>query len=172
MSIIIDSMIAIPVGITYNIIVHKFGEIFNNDLDFKSKYQKQILLCFGGGILALYLSYFIFGEHVKYKNRAMRFGCYFATFLLFLYSLFYNWNSMDNDIKFIVMITILLSLCFVAYNITSDSNNKSTKSTKSTKSIKSSKSDYSETLPATYISYPKTEPFDENTDLDEIIEYK
>lgn len=174
MSIIIDSMIALPVGITYNIIVHKFGEIFNTDLDFKTKHQKQLLICFGGGVIALYLSYFVFGDHLKYKNRAMRFGCYFSAFLLFLYSLFYNWNCMDNDAKFIIMITILLSLCFIAYNITSSDDLHKKKSYKSKSHNKSENvtNNYSNTLPATLVSYPKTEPFDENTDLDEIIEFK
>jgi hypothetical protein len=170
MEAISNLLIAIPIGIIYNILVHKLGEIFNDNLDYNSKIQKNLLLSFGGGIIALLIASLVFGEHRKYQNRTIRYGFYIGAFLLLFHSILYNWKTMENDIKFIVMMILLVIL--ISYTYISDFTPSDTKNKiKLRKTHQHDQNDQNNYLPATYINYP--EPFhDEKTDFDEIIEFK
>lgn len=135
-----DIVMAVPIGIIYNVLTHKIGEIFNNDMDYTDKVQRNLLLAYGSGIFALILALTIFTRGA-YKNRAIKFGLFIGAGLLIMHSLCYNWGIMDNDTKFIIMIVALASLMIYTYNNKTDDGD-------------SDYVDYVDYLPATYYSYP------------------
>lgn len=119
-----DLLIALPIGIIYNMTIHKTAEIFNNNIDYNNKIQRDLIIAFGGAILSLIIANIIFCTTCKYKNRALRYGLYFGSFLLFVYTLIYNWNKIGNDTKYIIMLLTLISLMWYIYNnFTDDENN-------------------------------------------------
>ena len=168
MGLLSDIIISIPIGITYNVIIHKTGEIFNNDMNYKDKIQRNLLLSFGGGIFGIIMASVLFGNNSKYKNRAVRFGLYIGSTLLLLHSIGYNWALMENDTKFIIMIITLAGLIWYTYSsiddIDIDNNPKKT-------IHRTSSSERVNGLPAVYpIRY--SEPFDsdDTEDYDQIID--
>jgi len=158
-----DILLAIPVGIMYNMIIHKTGEIFNNDLSYKEKLQKNLLIVFAGGILGIILANLVFGDKQKYKNRALRFGLYLGAGMLMCHSVMYNWTIMQNDTKFIVMIVTLCMLIWYTYYRVGENNNKKTEHDEDGSFLQN-------ILPATYTSYEKYDDVDDEDD-DKIIDY-
>jgi uncharacterized membrane protein len=122
MSNIINIILAVPIAIIYNIIIHQLGNIFNNDLMYNDRVQRNLLLSFGGGILAIFSALYLFCNTCKYKNTTMRYGFYLGAILLLLHSLFYNWSSMQSDTKFIIMVVFLSIMIFYSYRYSSDHN--------------------------------------------------
>lgn len=154
MGLFVDGLFAIPIGIMYNMIIHKTGEIFNNDLNYKEKLQKNLLIVFGGGIFGLLLGFSVFGNKNKYKNRALRYGLYFGSLMLLGHSLMYNWTMMQNDTKFIIMITTLISLIWYTYSRLNENENKDEGTSNSL---------LANLLPVTYTSY---EQYNDDTEND------
>lgn len=172
MGIFSDVVLSIPIGIIYNMMIHKIGEIFNSDLNYKDRVQRNLLILFGGGILGLILAMSVFGTKNKYKNRALRYGLYIGSCLLLGHSIMYNWGIMQNDSKFIVMSLVLSFLIWYTYtNIESGDG-----------SDVVDNDALSNFLPASYISYEQyggknehyDEQYDENDreDYEEIVDYE
>ena len=161
MDILKDVLLAIPIGACYNILIYKTGEVFNGDSLYKEKFQRNVLLTFGGGLLGSILAYSIF-KHGEWKNRPIRYGLYLGSIFLFIDSIGYNWHILENDTKLIIMLLTLIALCFYTYT-----NSKQNKKRRHV-------SDYdgrTSTLPAVY-AYRAPEGFDQNdNDIDEIMNY-
>jgi hypothetical protein len=114
MRIFYDAIIALPIGIIYNMIIHEFAEILNEKLNYKDKIQKNLLLIFGGGLIGFIIAYFFT------QNNALKFGMYIGSILLLVHTIFYNWTTMHNDTRIIVMILSLCILIWFAFNQNSD----------------------------------------------------
>lgn len=142
MKVFRDLLIAIPIGIIYNIISHKSAEIFTNNLSYDDKEEQQLIISFGSGVFALLMGYFVFGLNNKYKNRIVRYGLYVGAFLLLLHSIMYNWHNLKNDTKLIIMTLALVALISYIYYNLHDSDESSDK--------QYDDSDASKYLPATY----------------------
>jgi hypothetical protein len=143
MGILIDAIIALPIGIIYNMLVHQIGEASDGNMEYNEKLQKNLLVTFVGAIVAFMLAYSFFSKG-KYKNRSVRFGLYLGTALLILHSIGYNWNILRNDTKIIVMcITLGILIWYTIVNVSHTEGKK--------KKVKDDE-DY---LSATYINYPK-----------------
>lgn len=167
MTLLTDILTALPIGIIYNMSVHKLGEILNNDLEYNLKMQKNLLLCFGFAIFGTVIGYYIFGNSKKYRNRAIKFGLYFGALLLLIHSVFYNWGVMENDTKLIIMIVILCGLVLYAYkNYNPDTENSTEIIPESLLEDEEDLDDKygSYALPATYVSYPSHELFENSRD--------
>lgn len=115
MGIITDLIIAVPIGILYNQTVHKISDMFNGDLSYEDKYQKNLLFIFGGGLMGLLIAFFMLNSKT-YNNRALKYGLYLGSFILFVHSVFYNWHIMRNDAKIIVLLLALSSLIWYTFS--------------------------------------------------------
>jgi hypothetical protein len=102
MGIFFDIIFAIPIGILYNMLIHKICDTFNNELSYNDRMQKNLIIIFGGCLIAFFIAYF------NKKNKSLKYGLYLGALLLFFHSVIYNWYIMYNDTKIIVM-----SLCFL-----------------------------------------------------------
>lgn len=141
----IDILLAIPIGIIYNMIVHKTGEIFNNDMTYIERLQKNLLIAFAGGVFGILCAYMIFGDNKKYRNKSLKYGLILGAGMLLCHSIMYNWTLMQNDTKFIIMIGMMAMLIWYTYY----------RLDKNKKSNESSENDLADILPATYISYER-----------------
>ena len=169
MGLLSDIIISIPIGITYNVIIHKIGEIFNNDMSYKDKIQRNLLLSFGGGIFGIIMAYVLFNDNGKYKNRAVMYGLYIGSALLLLHSIGYNWTLMENDTKFIIMITTLVGLIWYTYSNADDTDNEDKPKRVNRKT---SSSERVSGLPAVYpIKYSELFDFDDTEDFDQIVDH-
>ncbi len=174
MGLLGDIIISIPIGLTYNVIIHKTGEIFNNDMNYKDKIQRNLLLSFGGGIFGIIMASTLFGRG-KYKNRAVRFGLYIGSILLLFHSIGYNWSVMENDTKFIIMIITLAGLIWYTYSHL-ENDKKGSKKITDSDSYQDDEHDEHDVsgLPAVY-PIRHSEPFDsddtEVNDFDQIVNY-
>jgi hypothetical protein len=175
-NLLIDLLIAIPIGIMYNMTIHKTGEIFNYDIDYNYKVQRNLLISFGGGIIGLMMAMFVFGQNSRFKNRSIRYGLYFGSILLLIHTIMYNWETLENDSKFVIMIITLLALMLYVYNnFTENEENKEYKEKSNRRKNVSFADDNDDTgskyLPATYINYEPYGNFDEQHIDDGIMYY-
>lgn len=115
MSLIFDISLAIPIGLLYNILIHKLGEILNDNLEYNIKIQRNLILVFIGGIIGLIVAHYIFVKQMRFKNRSISYGLYFGSTLLLFHTLFYNWNVLANDTKLFIIIFALVFLIIYAY---------------------------------------------------------
>jgi hypothetical protein len=115
MGLISDIIISVPIGIIYNIIIHKIGDMVNENKEYKIKIQRNLIITFIGGVIAIILGYILFDKNKYLKNRAIRFGLYVGSLFLLTHTLFYNWNNLTNDTKLIIMTINLIILFWIAY---------------------------------------------------------
>ena len=173
-NLLVDLLVAIPIGIMYNITIHKTAEIFTHDIDYNYKVQRNLLISFGGGVIGLMIALFVFGHNCRFKNRSIRYGLYLGSILLLLHTIMYNWSVLQNDSKFVIMMITLLALLLYVYNNFSETEEQEQK--KSTKkkhvTFEDDEDESGKYLPATYINY---EPYNDiqmrNGDKDLIINY-
>lgn len=115
MKLFFDLLIAIPIGILYNLMVLKFGEISNANVPYKLKMQRNLLLAFGSAALAFFLAQFIFDETKQFGNRAVKYGLWIGMCILLIHVMMYNWHVLENDTKLIIMIITFVILLLYAY---------------------------------------------------------
>lgn len=124
MGIITDAILALPIGVIYNMIIHEFADIFNEKLNYKDKLQRNLLLIFGGGLIGFLIAYFFT------TNNALKYGMYLGSLLLVAHTVLYNWVTMHNDTRIIVMILSLSLLIWFAYNQTGTTESEKDKGVK------------------------------------------
>lgn len=116
MKLLFDILIAIPIGIMYNLIILKFGDVFNSQLSYKIKTQRNLLLAFSGAIFAFLINQYMFCDECEYKNKSIKYGLYLGSIILLIYVVLYNWNILENDSKLIIMFVTFISLMMYSYN--------------------------------------------------------
>lgn len=154
MGVIIDLLLAVPIGVIYNMIVHESADVFNDKFAYKDKVQRRLLTVFGGGLIGMIIAVFCLSNSVQ--NTAIKYGLYVGSLLLLFHSVIYNWQIMQNDTRIIVMVLTLCTLIWYSYS----SNSNKDKTSKSNKNDKKKiySNDYvnsdgiklSEILPLTY----------------------
>jgi hypothetical protein len=151
MGLVTDIAIGLPIGIMYNIFCHKVGEIINANFEYKEKVQRNLILTFVTGVLAIVLAITVFSEHKKFKNRAIKFGLYVGAILLLFHTLLYNWTILENDTKLFIILSALVGLIWYSYR---PSNNRSISV------VSDDDANMSDLLPLTYTDY--AENFDDD----------
>lgn len=121
MKFFLDLLIAIPIGILYNLMVLKFGEIANANVPYKLKMQRNLLLAFGSAALAFFLAQFMFDETKQFGNRAVKYGLWIGMCILLIHVMLYNWHVLENDTKLIIMIITFVILLLYSYGYCTDS---------------------------------------------------
>jgi Ca2+/Na+ antiporter len=131
MSLIIDIIVAVPIGLLYNLIIHKLCETLNVNLSYSQKIKNNLIIIISFSIIAFTIAY-----HTN-KNKSLKYGLYFGASLLFLHSAVYNWHSMNNDTKMIVAFFCLICLIWYSFS----SNNKNNKNNKNNENNENDNSD-------------------------------
>ena len=115
MALLKDIIIAVPIGIIFNVFVQKLASLILYDIPYEEKYQKTIILLFIAGIVGILIAQTMFSKNARYKNRAMRYGLTFGSALLLIYSLITNWDKMDDSTKLVIMGIIMSGLIWYCY---------------------------------------------------------
>jgi hypothetical protein len=113
MGTITNAIMAVPIGVMYNMIIHEFSKIVNHKASYDNKIQKNLLIIFGGGLFGFIAATFLLADS---DNKALKFGLYIGSVLLMLHSIVYNWKVMQNDTRIIIMVLTLGTLIWYSYS--------------------------------------------------------
>lgn len=122
MKFIVDLFVAIPIGILYNLMVLKLGEITNVNVPYKIKMQRNLLLAFGCAAFAFFLAQTVFNNNKQFENRAVKYGLWIGMIMLLIHVMLYNWKILENDSKLIILIMTFAILVIYSYNYSDKDN--------------------------------------------------
>lgn len=108
-------ILSIPIGIIYNLIVSKIGNMMTLNSSYKDKIKKNLIVEIIGGIVALALAYFVFSSNL-FNNKIVKWGLIFGGFLLLIYSLVYNWDEIDDFVKLFLFFSAFTGTIIYSYN--------------------------------------------------------
>jgi len=119
-----DLLIAIPIGITYNVFVHYLSNVVFSDLEYAERYQKTLIMMFIIGISTIIISFTILKSNKRYRNRAIRYGLIFGSLLLIFYSMITNWANVLDETKLFIFGTLLLVMISYGYYLGEEKDDK------------------------------------------------
>jgi len=106
-------LLSIPIAIMYNLFISKINHMLTEDLSLREKMQRELVIGVIAGIVALIVAFTVFGNK-KMENKIAKYGLILGGVLLLLYSVIYNWDSIENVTKLIVLFTIMV--CMIGYS--------------------------------------------------------
>lgn len=124
MKFFFDMLIAVPIGLLYNLMVLKIGEISNANVPYKLKMQRNLLLAFGSAALAFFLANYVFQSTSSLANRAVQYGLWLGMIILLVHVMLYNWHVLENDTKLIIMMITFAILLIYSYGFSNNQNEK------------------------------------------------
>jgi undecaprenyl pyrophosphate phosphatase UppP len=116
-------ILSIPIGIIYNLIVSKIGNMMTQDSSYRDKIKKNLIVEIIGGIVALALAYFVFSSEL-FNNKIAKWGLIFGGILLLIYSLVYNWDEIDDFVKLFLFLSAFTGTVVYSYNYIKIKNKK------------------------------------------------
>lgn len=114
-------ILSIPIGLIYNLIVSKIGNMLTKDTIYADKIRKNLIIEIIGGIVALALAFYVFGTEY-FDNRIVKYGLIFGGFLLLVYSLIYNWDEIDDCIKLFLFLSAFTGTIIYSYRFIKNKN--------------------------------------------------
>lgn len=108
-------LLSIPIAIMYNLFISKINHMLTEDLSLREKMQRELVIGVIAGIVALILAFCVFGNK-KMENKIAKYGLILGGVLLLLYSVIYNWDSIENVTKLIVLFTIMIFMIGYSYS--------------------------------------------------------
>ena len=123
-------LISIPIAIVYNLVISKLSHMITSDYAQKEQIQMDLLISIIGGIAALAIGYYVFGNE-KIENKIVKFGLIGGGILLLIYSTVYNWNTLEDLTKLLFLSASLFFIIIVSYKyINSEKRNEKKKEKK------------------------------------------
>ncbi len=118
MGLIKNIALAAPLGIIYNLFMHKLVSIMLSEASGTNddKHQKKIIILFIIGLVGLLIAFTIFTNSEQYKNQTMKYGLIFGNGLLLIYSMITNWDKMYDDTKLILMGIVFGGMVWYCYS--------------------------------------------------------
>ena len=114
-------ILSIPIGIIYNLIISKIGNMITDNLSCKDKIKKNLIIEIIGGIVALALAYYVFSSGM-FGNKIVKWGLIFGGVILLVYSLIYNWDEIDDYIKLFIFFISFFGITFYSYDYAKPKN--------------------------------------------------
>lgn len=114
-------LLSIPIGIIYNLMISKMGNMLTKDLGQRDKIQKKLIIEIIGGILALALAFLIFGSK-KFGNNIVKFGLIFGGGLLLFYSTVSNWDTIEDGTKLFTLFGLMIFIIIYSYKYSRKNN--------------------------------------------------
>lgn len=118
-------LLSIPIGIIYNLMISKLGNMITKDFGQKDRLQKNLIIEIIGGIVALILAFWVFGSK-KFENNIVKWGLIFGGGLLLVYSTICNWDTIEDGTKLFSLLGVMIFMIIYSYKYT---NNKKSKIT-------------------------------------------
>lgn len=111
----LDITLYVGIAIMYNLFVHNLASITYKDLQYEDKQKNTIimLILFGGfGIL---IAKMITEKFTQYNNLYVSNGLFYGGVLLILTALFANWDTIAQEMRFIMITGIFAGLVWYGY---------------------------------------------------------
>lgn len=107
-------LLAIPIGIIYNLLISKISSMITKDYEYNEKIQKNIIVEIISGIGAIAMAFYIFNNK-KCKNKTAMYGLLLGGGLLLFSSLVSNWNVVNDYTKIITLGGIMIFFILYSY---------------------------------------------------------
>jgi hypothetical protein len=107
-------LLSIPIGIIYNLMISKLGNMLTKNLAQKEKIQKNLIIEIIGGIVALAIAFLIFGSK-KFENKIVKWGMIFGGSLLLFYSTISNWDTIEDGTKLFSLLGAMIFIIIYSY---------------------------------------------------------
>ena len=117
-------LLALPIGIIYNLVIGKIGQIITKNYVLKDKIENNLIIEMIGGIIAFILAYLIFNRG-KLANKTIKYGMIIGGSILLFYTLIANWDTIDEKTKLFALLLLLIIIMIYTYkkNKKDQSNN-------------------------------------------------
>ena len=114
-----DILFAIPIAISFCILVFKTVDILYKEEQCREKYQKTATTLFVIGLAGIIISQAIFNKQNTLNNRAVRFGLLAGSAMIIFYSVVKNWDLLDDITKLIIfgiLFSVVIGWAYFASN--------------------------------------------------------
>jgi hypothetical protein len=155
-----DILFAIPIAITYNVLIFKSIDILYKDEQCKDRYQKSAITLFVAAIIGIIIAQAFFNKNNSLSNRGVRFGLIGGSCLIIFYAVIKNWDFLDDITKLLIFGILFGMIILWSYIYSSEKKIKKSTIKKNNSSSKSNNS--SSTKKVTF----KYEDEDEDDDDD------
>ena len=108
-SVILNVLLAIPIGLLFILFVNKLIEILTHDTVAEARIKKNLIIAFIIGIIGILIAWFIFYKS-KVKNIGVMLGLMLGSIYLMINSLILNWDKLSNDTKLFMIGAVLKEL--------------------------------------------------------------
>jgi hypothetical protein len=128
-----DILFAIPIAISFCILVFKTVDILYKEEQCREKYQKTATTLFVIGLVGIIISQVIFNKQNNLNNRSVRFGILSGSVIIIFYSVVRNWDLLDDITKLIIfgiLFSVVIGWTYIASNNIKKIKNKSNKNNK------------------------------------------
>jgi CDP-diglyceride synthetase len=125
-----DILFAIPIAISFCILVFKTVDILYKEEQCREKYQKTATTLFVIGLVGIIISQAIFNKQNSLNNRAVRFGLLAGSAMIIFYSVVHNWEMLDDITKLIIfgiLFSVVIGWTYFASNNVKKIKNKKNK---------------------------------------------
>lgn len=111
---LISIIYSILIAVIYSILIFSVSESFYLDMEVEPRMEKTLFMSFAisiGTIIGLY----IYLRKSKYRNWTVERGLYMGSFLMMIYTVFGNWNTMSNQGKIMILALSLVVIICLSY---------------------------------------------------------
>jgi drug/metabolite transporter (DMT)-like permease len=115
--------LAVPIGIIYNLVISKLGNMITKDSIYQERIQKNVLIEIIGSILAFTLAILVFDKS-KFQNKIVKTGLMFGGSLLLFYSLICSWDTIEDITKLVAMIGVMILVIIYSYKCINKNSDK------------------------------------------------
>ena len=119
-------LLSVPIGIIYNLMVSKISHMITKDDSQKDKIQKNLLISIIGGIVALVLAFYVFGNE-QIENKIVKYGLAMGGIILLIYSTVCNWDTLEDMTKLLFLLGILIVAIIYSYKYIKNNSQKTNK---------------------------------------------
>jgi len=123
-----DILFAIPIAVSFCVLVFKTVDILYKEEQCREKYQKTVTTLFVIGMIGIIISQAIFNKQNGLNNRAIRIGLLCGSSLIIFYSVIHNWEILDDITKLIIfgiLFSVVIGWTYVATsNVPQNKKNK------------------------------------------------
>lgn len=106
--------LSIPIGIMYNLSISKLGQIITKNSAYKDKIQNNLIVEIIGGIVALVLAFWVFGNK-RFENNIVKYGLIFGGVILLFYTMIVNWDAIEDGTKLFTLIGAMIFMIIYSY---------------------------------------------------------
>jgi preprotein translocase subunit YajC len=139
MSYLLDLSVGAIIGIIMFVLIKSLGKTATENMEITDGMQKQYIISFISGLCLLCLAFTAFNYSGKLDNKSMKYGSMLAGLILVINTIIFNWNSMANNTRSLLIAICLGLMVWYAYSGKSKTKSKKKKNSSKSKGNKKTK---------------------------------